>query len=159
MLVLQEKIGQFLYFLDHKGQNKLKTMFEYGSTEIQQQFNKRMEALTAFILLIGKTVLQEFSTCPQKIGIQSFDPLISRTDYVTNELEAFPQNLVFLREAYEIYKNCYSAYKIIQQTYERDPENPHKAKLISELLDKSRYFCGELLERFRVLERNFQANK
>lgn len=84
---------------------------------------------------------------------------MSKQDTVVNEAEALIDNFNTLKEVADIFKNCQAAYKIIQTNYDRGPEDPQRVKVIIDLLDKSRYFIGELLERFKVMERNYAATK
>jgi hypothetical protein len=113
--------------------------------------------MIAFLLLIGRSILQEFGENLQKIGIKNSDYITKREDFITNEAMAFVENLHIFKEAFEIFKNCFSAYKIIQTTYDREPNDPIKTKAIIDVLDKVRYFCGEVYERFKVIERNYQS--
>jgi hypothetical protein len=54
-----------------------------------------------------------------------------------------------------MFKNCHSAYKIIQTTYDREAEDTGRMRVILDALDKTRYLCGELQEKFKVFERNY----
>lgn len=68
---------------------------------------------------------------------------------------AFESNFHNLKRAFEYFKNCSSAYKIINNNYDRQAEELSKAQNIIDLLDKTRYYSGELLERFKVIEKNY----
>ena len=57
-----------------------------------------------------------------------------------------------------MFKNCHSAYKIIQTTYDREAEDTGRMRVILDALDKTRYLCGELLENFKIFERNYHVS-
>eukprot|EP00347_Sterkiella_histriomuscorum_P013139 403365863 len=159
MSVLCDKIGQFIFHLNHRGDQKIKHFLEYVTHEQQTLYNKRFETMISMLIVIGKSVLQEFGETPQKIGIKNTDYILKKQNIVTNEIETFLDNFTILKEVNEVFKNCQSAYKIIQTNYDRDAEDPLRIKIIIDLLDKTRYFCGELLEKFKVIERNYNASK
>ncbi|CDW88893.1 UNKNOWN [Stylonychia lemnae] len=157
MSVLSDKIGQFIFHLNSRGDQKIRQLFEYVTPEQQLIFNKRLEIMIGMIIIIGKSVLQEFGDTPQKIGIKNTDYLLKKQDMITNEIDALIENFETLREIHEIFKNCQSAYKIIQTNYDREAEDPQRIKVVIDLLDKTRFFCGELLEKFKIAERNYAA--
>ena len=74
---------------------------------------------------------------------------------VSDEASALLDNFKVMQEAFEIYKNCCTAYQIIQQTYQREVKDTSKAKLAIDLMDKARFYCGELFERLKVMEKNY----
>jgi hypothetical protein len=36
MTILEDKINQFIFHLDHKGENKIKILFDYGTLESKE---------------------------------------------------------------------------------------------------------------------------
>jgi hypothetical protein len=42
------------------------------------QYNKRLELMIAMMIVIGKSVLQEFGETPQKIGIKNTDYIMKK---------------------------------------------------------------------------------
>ncbi len=93
-----------------------------------------------------------------KIGIKSADHILAKGNMVTNEVDTLIENFKILKEVFEIFKNSLQAYRIMQANYDREAEDPARVKVIIDMLDKSRYFCGELLERFKMFERNHIAS-
>jgi hypothetical protein len=83
--------------------------------------------------------------------------MLRGTTFITNETEAFVENIHLIRTVFDTFKNCVSAFKIINNNYDRSAEQIGKARMVIDLMDKTRYFSGELLERFKVIERNYQA--
>lgn len=76
---------------------------------------------------------------------------------ITNEVDTMIENYGILKEVVEIFKNSHQAYKIIYTNYDRNGDEPNRVRVIIDLLDKSRYFCGEIFEKFKLIERNHHS--
>ena len=155
MNVMADKIYGFLFHLNQRGEQKIRNLFEYVTVEEKTGYNKKLEHFIGLLIVIGKAVIQEFGDYPEKIGINPLDHIAHYNDYVENEDDVVIQNFGFLKEVFEMFKNCHSAYKIIQTTYDREAEDTGRMRVILDALDKTRYLCGELQEKFKVFERNY----
>ena len=62
--------------------------------------------MIAMLIVIGKSVLQEFGETPKKIGIKNTDYIMKKHDVITNEIEALIDNFNILKEVAEVFKNC-----------------------------------------------------
>jgi len=156
MTILSEKLNTFFFHLDKLGDVKMRQLFTYASHQQQLSYNQKMEYLIGMLIIISKAVLQEFGENPQKIGIKSTDHIMDKSGFmVPNEVDAMLENFGILREMFEIFKNSHQAYRIIYTNYDRNADDPNRVRVIIDLLDKSRYFCGEMSEKFKVFERNY----
>lgn len=63
-------------------------------------------------------------------------------------MKTFEEDVLVLKEVNTYFKNSASAYRIINTNYDRPAEELHKVRMIIDLLDKARFFSGEILERF-----------
>jgi hypothetical protein len=75
----------------------------------------------------------------------------------SDEIQTFSENYRLLKKTEIVLKDSATAFRLINQNYEREAETVEKVKCILDFLDKSRYYVGELLERFKVIEKNYQT--
>lgn len=65
------------------------------------------------IWMLSKCILQEFGKIPEKIGIKNLDSLLENATFVSNETDAFLENINTVKIVFESFKNCVSAFRII----------------------------------------------
>ena len=58
--VLIDKIGQLIFHINHRSENKIKQLMDFVQFEQQKSYNKRFEYLISLILGISKAILEEF---------------------------------------------------------------------------------------------------
>jgi hypothetical protein len=122
--------------------------FQTGTYEIQKGINIKLESLIGMVLHIGKFILGEFGSDPEKCGIKDMYHLLNFKDRVLDEASAFLENYKNLKEVFEFLKNAISAYVIMNTNYDRKSSNLRKTKIFIDLLDKTRFFINEITQRF-----------
>lgn len=72
-------------------------------------------------------------------------------EFVFDEVKAFVDSYKLLKEVFETFKNCVTAFKIINNNFFRSAEDIKKVGNLIDIINRTRYFAGEILEKFKVL--------
>lgn len=142
-----ECIGTILFHLDKV------------TIETKRSFNIKLEKLCGMMIQISLIILQEFATDPLSIGIQDMSYLLKQRDKVTDEIKTCEENFKVIDKVVTFLEDSREAYSIISSSSDRTSARPSEILKLLSLISRARFYCSEVTERIRLMERNSTIKK
>lgn len=146
-MLQNEQIGSVMYHLKKVTLNT------------QRNFNHKFEKLCGMIIQISLIILQEFGKDPESIGIEDITYLLHQTEVVTDEIKNCEANFSMLGKVITFLADSREAYTIISSSSDRTNAKPTEILKLLSLISRARFYCSEITERIRLMERNTLIKK
>jgi len=145
--------------LQTKSIGKIKYHLGKVTLQSKRNFNIKFEKLWGMTIQISQIILQEFAKDPESIGIEDVSFLLDQVEVVSDEIKAWEDNFQIIKKATTFLENSKEAYTIISNSGDRKSAKPSEILKLLNLISRARFYCSEVAERIRLMERSTLIKK